>query len=279
MAKKVTIFQMDDTENSPKIIDIGGSSMVVLYSPIACITEWLERKELENPGVYILRYDSDDVNFSDSVYIGEAEILRERLNQHLKTDKLEFKECIVVVSTKDGELTKAHIKNMESKLYQLSDSAKNSKIFNATKPTLSTLSLADESIVDEFIRQLKMVLPLCGFLCLSPTTAQIILETNTFIIDNKTKGIYARMVIENNHYIVLKDSTVCKDVTASFIYKKNREKLIDAGILVFENDQYKFTENTIFSSPSQPASIILGSTVNGQDVWKNNNGKTMKELQ
>jgi hypothetical protein len=278
MPRKITIFQMDDTENSPKAIDIGASSMMVLYSPVACIRDLLERrKEFENPGVYILKFDSDDSNYPEIVYVGEAENLKTRIKQHLTDDKQNFIECISVVSTKEGELTKAHIKNMESRLYQEINVAKGSKLMNSSVPTLSTLSDADECIIDDFIDKLKIVLPLCGFKCLIPVTALKITVENVYSIDSKGKGIHADMIIADNAYIVLKNSTACKEVTKSFSYNKQRDKLIDSGVLVIENGLYKFIDNTKFNSASQASSVVFGAMSNGLDSWKDSMGKTLKD--
>ena len=41
---------------------------------------------------------------------------------------------------------------------------------------------------------------------------------------------------------------------------------------------YVFTVDTPFSSPSAAAAAILGGESNGQTLWRNENGKTLKEL-
>ncbi|MEC8884459.1 MAG: DUF4357 domain-containing protein, partial [Bacteroidota bacterium] len=35
----------------------------------------------------------------------------------------------------------------------------------------------------------------------------------------------------------------------------------------------------LFSSPSAAAAVILGYSVNGRNVWKNENGKSIKEIE
>jgi hypothetical protein len=121
MAKKIEIYQLEDNEPSPKIIHIPGKSLSVIYSPSASLKPLMNQlNEFNGSGVYILKFDpSDSTNYDEKVYIGEAEQLKIRLLQHFSDEWKDFKECIVVISTRENELTKAHIKNMESKLYKI----------------------------------------------------------------------------------------------------------------------------------------------------------------
>ena len=53
-----------------------------------------------------------------------------------------------------------------------------------------------------------------------------------------------------------------------------RDALVKEGKVV----NYVFTVDTPFSSPSAAAAAILGGESNGQTLWHNENGKTLKEL-
>ena len=100
MPKKITIFQMDDVENSPKTIDIGGSSMSVVYIPRTKLKELMDTmEEFKRPGVYILKFDPSSDDYSEKVYIGEGEPLKTRIYQHFSDSKNEFKECVIITST------------------------------------------------------------------------------------------------------------------------------------------------------------------------------------
>ena len=62
----------------------------------------LEREELDKTGIYILT-GADPLSGSSRAYIGEAEVIRERLKQH-KTK--EFWISAIVFISKDENLTK-----------------------------------------------------------------------------------------------------------------------------------------------------------------------------
>ena len=279
MSKKITIFQMEDIENSPKRIDISGLTMTIIYIPRQNIKDLLDKEDdFNRPGVYILKFDPDNDDYSEKIYIGEGEPLKTRINQHLKNPEMDFKECVIITSTRENELTKSHIKNMESKLYDIAVEAKNSEIYNSNKPTKSSLSKADEDLVDDFIKQIKIILPLCGFNCFVATTTQVI--NNSEIYNIKINNITAEMIIEDNKYIVKKGSLANIKTAPKYsqIYKETRKKLLNNNDIVQENDVYVFKENIIFSSSSHAASVVLGYNVSGLETWINkNNNKKLKD--
>jgi hypothetical protein len=242
--------------------------------------ELMERMdEFKRPGVYILKFDPDNEDYSEKVYIGEGEPLKTRINQHFSDSKNEFKECVIITSTRENELTKSHIKNMESKLYDLAVDAKNAEVDNTNRPTKSSLSKAEEAVVDSFIDQIKIILPLCGFICFIPTIAQDnIVRNDTFKID---KGnVYAEMIIDNNKYIVLKGAKARKETSPKYLHSvmETRNKLINNKDIVLENDVYIFKENVIFNSSSNAASVVLGYNVSGLEEWINKaNNKKLKD--
>jgi len=55
--------------------------------------------------------------------------------------------------------------------------------------------------------------------------------------------------------------------------------LIEEGILVNKGEYFEFTDDYIFSSPSTAAVMIMGRNANGLTEWKNNDGKTLKEIE
>jgi hypothetical protein len=280
MAKKIEIYQLEDGEPSPKIIHIPGKSLSVIYCPSASLRFWMNKlNEFNGGGVYILKYDpTDDANYSEKVYVGESEQLKGRLSNHYSDEYKDFKECITIISTRENELTKAHIKNMESKLYKIVSDYRNAELFQKV-PTESKLSPSDQIIVDEFIELLKIILPLCGFNCLIPTTIDSNNINNLLKYTIKRKDIEATMVIENNNYIILKGSTA-RITENEFRSKKLINKLLNNNSIKISDDKktYLFLENTIFASSSSAASIALGANVSGNESWLNDKNVKLGNL-
>jgi hypothetical protein len=84
----------------------------------------LGREELGKTGVYIL-IGSDPQTNEPFAYIGEAEILRDRLKQH-KTK--EFWVSVIAFLSKDENLTKAHIRYLESRILEEASRIKRFKL-------------------------------------------------------------------------------------------------------------------------------------------------------
>lgn len=78
-----------------------------------------QRNDSQNTGVYLLF--GNDIEKGDTVYIGEAERVYDRLTHHLRENEY-WNDCMVLIS-KDDLLTKAHVKYMENKLYLLAAEA------------------------------------------------------------------------------------------------------------------------------------------------------------
>ncbi len=122
------------------------------------IKDCSDRDDLVSTGVYLLfGKDEDD---SDQVYIGEAESIIKRLNQHL-TQKDFWHESIVFIS-KDDNLNKAHIKYLENKLYEIAKTANRYKIENNIIPAQSSISEPDRAEMEEFIENIKMLVNTLG---------------------------------------------------------------------------------------------------------------------
>ena len=75
--------------------------------------------------------------------------------------------------------------------------------------------------------------------------------------------------------IVLKDSIVSKTIAYSEKFRgaksieKQREGKVKDNILL---------EDTIFKSPSTAANFVTGRSTNGLIAWKNEDGKTIKQI-
>lgn len=98
------------------------------------------------------------------------------------------------------------------------------------------------------------------------------------IVHLKLRNITAtgKYNVNSNELTVLKGSKMRVDSVPSIHHTlaRRKESLIDDGIVKLDkrNELYLFQEDVIFKSPSMAASIIMGSGMNGYDMWKDNNG-------
>lgn len=240
------------------------------------LNEFGSREDSHHTGVYFLFGKDDDNN--DTVYIGEAERMITRLKQHLK-DENYWNDCIAVIS-KDNILNKAHVKFLENKFYNLANDAKRATIINNTIPTCSSISEFDQSMLEEFIDNAKLLVNTLGFKVFDKASVGNSIkddEKNIFYI-KAARGADAIGALVSDGFMVLKGSTVANGTTPSLAenLKKFRSKLFDKGII---SDDMVFQNDYVFTSPSLAAVVVMGRSANGRIEWKNKNKKSIKEIE
>ena len=97
---------------SLRTAEISNWSGKAIAAPRTELDDLLAREEVEKTGVYIL-IGTDPHTNGPQAYIGEAEVIRDRLRQH-KTK--EFWVSAIIFVSKDENLTKAHLRYLESRL-------------------------------------------------------------------------------------------------------------------------------------------------------------------
>jgi len=120
----------------------------------------LNRAEAQRTGVYLLLGDDPTAIGETRCYIGEADVVADRLRHHHRDKK--FWDRAVVVTSKDTNLTKSHGRYLEARLIALATKAARVSLENSTKPPLPALPEADASDMDFFLAQLQIVLPVLG---------------------------------------------------------------------------------------------------------------------
>ncbi len=287
MGKKLTVYMIDSTEYGPRLGEIGNWVGKAIYSPRSAVNNIIGRGEFDNPGIYCLKGDPTGEAFDEKIYIGEAENIRARLKQHLSDSSKDFKEIIFFIS-KDELLTKTQIKYLESRLVQAAIEAKTAEIENANSPSLPTLHEADISDMEYFLDQMKLILPVMGFRFLISSTVKHSPKNDLKPTDQnvikfliRTSSFKAMMYESDQGYIVEKGSEAKKELSASCTetYRNLRRKLLETRIMIEKGEKLEFAEDTIFSSPSAAANMILGRNSNGFTEWITENGKTFKQIQ
>ncbi len=286
MGKKLTVFMTEGTEFGPRIVEIGNWVGKGVYCPRVAISNILVRPEVNNPGVYFLKSPPRSDSYSERIYIGEAENIGIRLRQHLSDPNKDFDELAFFIS-KDELLTKTQIKFLESKFIQQAHEAKSAEIDNGNIPNLPTLHEADISDMEYFREQVKLILPIMGFKFLVPTVISrtsepLPLKTDAVTSAYRIKSVSfdATMYESEQGYIVSAGSKANKQITPSMseTYRRLRHQLMESNILVEDGEFLKFTQDTIFSSPSAASNIELGRQSAGPLEWINSENKTYKEM-
>ena len=234
------------------------------------------RSDANNTGIYFL-FGKDETN-KDTVYIGEAERVSDRLKQHLN-DTNYWNDCIAVIS-KDDLLNKAHVKFLENKFYNLAVSSGRCAIINSTVPTLSSVSEYDKAMLEEFIDNTKLLVNTLGYKVFEPISqpSNNANDDIALFYIKAARGANATGYVVPDGFVVKKGSSIASSTTQSMSenLKQLRNNLIADGTIDALNN---FTKDHIFTSPSTAASVVMGRSANGRTEWKTNEGLTIKQIE
>ncbi|MBB1286933.1 GIY-YIG nuclease family protein [Flavisolibacter sp. BT320] len=290
LGKSIRIYLKDGTPTGIRVSELVNHTIQSISSPRLKTNELSEFKESNRPGVYFL-FGKDEETNEDLAYIGEAENVFQRLQDHLL--KKDFWNEVVLFVSKDENLTKGHVKYLESRLIQIALTARRYKIGNSVQPQLSSLPLADRDAMEEFLLQIKMLLGLNGHRLLEDFLEREVRQEKTnpaFVPPFSTSNLELSLTIadicasaiqSNEGIVVLAGSVATNNPSPNIAngYKNLRQKLIDNGSLSLEGSNLKFTEDVLFSSPSAAATVIVGYHINGQTAWKDKNGRSLKSIE
>lgn len=229
-------------------------------------------KELNKVGIYFLFSDKDNLS-QFKTYIGEAENLFKRINQHDSSEE-EWEYVVCFLSSKNN-LNKAHAKFLEAFCYESAEQNKNNELINEKRPTKSNLTKQEEDLALDFFDDLKIIIGNLGYPLFDKLNKKDILGEIFYCkeVDASAEG----NLIEEG-FIVYKGSKLkSKKPNDSWILGMV-ERLKEKNILVDKNGILTFSEDFTFNSPSASAGVILGRRANGWIAWKNKENKTLDEV-
>jgi len=272
--KTIRIYLVDGMPTGTLTAEImNWTGKVVVFSREQ-LADVAKREEAHRTGVYFLDGADPENPSREWVYIGEADDVLKRLAIHAREERRDFWERTVVVVSKDENLTKAHVRYLESRLIQMAREANRARVVNDTSPPTPTLPEPDVADMEYFLEQIAMMMPVLGFSFLqaSPrveTAPPVTSESPLFRLT--AGGVQAEARVINGQLVVLKGSTARKQGVESWTsYRNLRAELVENGRLVDGADPQMlvFADNVAFDSPSAAAAVVLGRNSNGRIEWK-----------
>lgn len=275
--KTIKIFLIDGDPNGRMTCELSNWTGKAYKIPRNKIKDCKDRNDIFNTGIYLLF--GKNLDGKDLVYIGEAETVLNRLNQHL-AQKDFWNEAIVFVS-KDENLNKAHVKYLENRLHEIASSTKRYEIENSNIPTLSSISESDRAEMEEYIENIKLLVNTLGHKVFEEKRELIVNQQQNIFHINAARGANASGEPNSDGFLVFKNSKATLDTTPSLSSSliKLRQELIEKGILIVHQDYLIFNEDYIFTSASLAAATVMGRNANGLTEWKLKNGKTLKQYE
>ncbi|MFN9175135.1 MAG: GIY-YIG nuclease family protein [Synechocystis sp.] len=250
--------------------------------PRGKVKDCSDRSDLKSTTVYLLFGKPETSTDKAKVYIGEAENAYARLVSHV-SEKEFWNEAVVFIS-KDENLNKAHIKYLESRLFEIAKSTNRYNIQNSNTPTQSSISESDQAEMEEFIEYIKILINAMGFKVFEPLVKEEV------IINNHDNNLYIKAARGANAigkrttdgFVVFENSEVAISTVESYRKKglnKLRDELIENGVIIKKGDGLIFNQDFLFSSPSAAAMVIMGRSANGLIEWKDSSGTMLRDIE
>lgn len=246
--KLLKMFFTNDDIDGLSTFEFSNYTIQGTMFPRASLGDFKNRKESQKPGVYLL-FNDEYLTDEGLLYIGEGDPVLPRLQSH--SVNKDFWTYAVVFTSKDENLTKTQIQYIESRLIKLSIDSRRIKLDNSREEDIPSISESGQCEVELFLDVILDMLHALRFNFFEPLSTPITVDNNDITYEFKVKKAYAKMIIKNGKYILLKDSTVQGVVTPKA--KPNiirlREKLINDGLIIPHTDGlYIVTSNIEFNS-------------------------------
>ncbi|MDN6298558.1 MAG: GIY-YIG nuclease family protein [Halomonas sp.] len=295
--RSIRLFLVDGTPNGLLSAEVMNWTGHVLTGPRSKLSELVQRPECGRTGIYFLVGPDPENSLRPLVYIGESDNVSTRLKQHNRPEVAsgpgggkDFWEKVCLVTSKDQNLTKAHVKYLESLLIQSAAEIGRCRLINGTAHEYINLPEPDRADMAFFTEQIRTVLPVLGFDFLRETSrppepaAAVEPETSPrFILEVPRHGIRANGQENDDEFYVLEGSLSRGAwVGVDGGYQALFQQLCDDGVLerTAETGPRRFTRDYAFSSPSAAAAVVSGRSANGRISWKvENSGQTYGEWQ
>ncbi|MGZ5029892.1 MAG: GIY-YIG nuclease family protein [Methylobacter sp.] len=279
--KTIKLFLMDADPDGRVICELSNWTGKAYRIPRGKVKDCAGREELKSTAVYLLFGKAESYTAKPKVYIGEAENAYSRLVQHV-SEKEFWNESVVFIS-KDENLNKAHIKYLESRLFEIATNASRYEIQNGNTSPRASISEADQSEMEEFIEYVKMLINTMGFKVFEPFVkedTEVNMEAELLYI-KAARGANGKGNRVSDGFVVFKGSEVASDTAPSFPKGFNalREELLENEIIKEVDGKLFFQNDYLFSSPSTAAAVVMGRSANGLIEWKDAGGRDLKSIE
>ncbi|MGO3542827.1 MAG: GIY-YIG nuclease family protein [Pseudomonas helleri] len=284
--RSIRMFLVDGTPNGLLTAEIMNWTGHVLTGPRSKLAELLQRPECGRTGVYFLVGPDPDNTLRSKVYIGESDDVAKRLKQHNRPEASEgtaggkdFWEKVCLVTSKDQNLTKTHVKYLESLLIGIANQVGRCELLNGTAHDYSSLPESDRADMAFFLEQIRTVLPVLGFdflrelskpfAAISASPATPVSLSPRFNLEVPRYSISAQGQEIDGEFFVLKGSKARAEwVGTERGYQGLFKQLAGEGVMVAQgSDNLVFSDDYAFSSPSAAAAVVCGRSANGRTSW------------
>lgn len=155
----IHIFVPEGDPEGIRIIDRLSSTGIFFTFPRTKWDEIKNRKEISNAGVYILSGYASSEDELPTIYVGQGDSVKNRIESHVKNKDFWDKAVIFVSADK---LNSTHAKWLEYALIKRAIEANRSVMENGNSPQEPTISESEKADMHVFLHEIYQTLPLVG---------------------------------------------------------------------------------------------------------------------
>lgn len=276
--KTIELFLVNGTADSLITAELSNWNGKALKIPRIEVAS-CNRDDISQAGVYFLFCKEDDG--SDSVYIGEAENVKDRLVQHLRDyqsekEKFYWNTAVIFVGR---DLNKALIRYLENRFVEVARSCKRYLVLTKNTYRNTVMKESQIAVMEEFVDNVKVLINALGYKVLDP-----LLQVGDDVSDAEELlyisigSTSATGQVTAEGFVVLKGATVNEKTSAKSLsagMKKLRDRIFAEGKV----ENLVTAEDILFSSSSAAADFVLGYSASGPRTWKTKDGRSLKEIE
>lgn len=307
--KQVRLFLVDGTVGGLMTAEILNWTGHMLRARRKDLGRIKTREEAQRTGVYVLFGTNEEGE--PAAYIGEGDNVVKRLENH--NANKDFWEDVVIITSKDMNLTKAHVRYLESELIKLAKVIGRVSLLNGNDPTGgAALPEADQSDMQYFIGQIRILMPVLGFDIFRgrstqrqpvpvapgipeeapvpvsfPVSDEVAESSDSPVFYMRTReGSDAQAQIIDGEFTLLQGSIIpnamkdnpqmAESTRKQFIIREAQHaKVLEISESGPTPGLVTLSKDFVFTSPSAAGAIVYGrATANGRITWKSESGQT-----
>ena len=290
-SKNINMFLMDGEVTGKIKCTLSNWTGVIYKIPRIQLGDLKSRDEMKQSGIYFL-FGRDEDKQKDVTYIGQATTRKNgegvllRIQEHTRDTHADYFNDVIILTTQNNSFGPTEISYLENKFTQLAKEAGRYIVKNGNDPNPGNVTEEKESELDEIVENTLMIIGTLGYRVFIPMTKKVSQD----LTDNHSTYLYLKRKTKKSNKVI---EATCERTTEGFVVlegsqveikdspylsaslKEMRQNLIASRVI----QDGVLKEKQLFSSPSYAAAFLLGMQTNGRTDWKDQDGRTLKELE
>ena len=290
-SKNINMFLMDGEVTGKIKCTLSNWTGVIYKIPRIQLGDLKSRDEMKQSGIYFL-FGRDEDKQKDVTYIGQATTRKNgegvllRIQEHTRDIHADYFNDVIILTTQNNSFGPTEISYLENKFTQLAKEAGRYIVKNSNDPNPGNVTEENESELNEIVENTLMIIGTLGYRVFVPMTKKVSQD----LTDNHSTYLYLKRKTKKSNKVI---EATCERTTEGFVVlegsqveikdspylpaslKEMRQNLIASRVI----QDGVLKEKQLFSSPSYAAAFLLGMQTNGRTDWKDQDGRTLKELE